>query len=110
MEGWLWALVCIMAMITIALLVKICILRKAAREMANAFADKLTTDTNTLIDISCNDRYMRKLANAINKELRKLRTERCRFQQGDFELKMQLLMFHMIYVRRLRLSAVTWNC
>ena len=87
MEGWLWALVCIMAMITIALLVKICILRKAAREMANAFADKLTTDTNTLIDISCNDRYMRKLANAINKELRKLRTERCRFQQGDFELK-----------------------
>ena len=30
---------------------------------------------------------MRKLANAINKELRKLRTERCRFQQGDFELK-----------------------
>ena len=36
---------------------------------------------------SCNDRYMRKLANAINKELRKLRTEWCRFQQGDFELK-----------------------
>ena len=30
---------------------------------------------------------MRKLANAINKELRKLRTERHRFQQGDLELK-----------------------
>lgn len=87
MEGWLWALVGIMAMIIIALLVKIYILRKAAREMANAFADRLITDTNTLIDISCNDRYMRKLANAINKELRKLRTERHRFQQGDLELK-----------------------
>lgn len=87
MEGWLWALVGIMAMIIIALLVKIYILRKAAREMANAFADRLITDTNTLIGISCNDRYMRKLANAINKELRKLRTERHRFQQGDLELK-----------------------
>lgn len=87
MEGWLWALVGIMAMVIIALLVKIYILRKAAREMANAFADRLITDTNTLIDISCNDRYMRKLANAINKELRKLRTERHRFQQGDLELK-----------------------
>lgn len=87
MEGWLWALVGIMAMIIIALLVKIYILRKAAREMANAFADRFITDTNTLIGISCNDRYMRKLANAINKELRKLRTERHRFQQGNLELK-----------------------
>ena len=87
MEGWLWALVGIMAMIIIALLVKIYILRKAAREMANAFADRFITDTNTLIGISSNDRYMRKLANAINKELRKLRTERHRFQQGDLELK-----------------------
>lgn len=87
MEGWLWALVGIMAMIIIALLVKIYILRKAAREMANAFADRFITDTNTLIGISSNDRYMRKLANAINKELRKLRTERHRFQQGNLELK-----------------------
>lgn len=87
MEGWLWALVSIMAMIMIAMFVKIYILRKAAREMANAFADRLITDTNTLIDISCNDRYMRTMANAINKELRKLRTERHRFQQGDLALK-----------------------
>lgn len=87
MEGWLWALVGIMAIIIIALLVKIYIFQKAAGEMADSLADRLITDTNTLIDISCNDRYVRKLANAINKELRKLRTERRRFQQGDLELK-----------------------
>ncbi len=87
MEGWLWALVGIMAMIIVALLVKIYILRKAAGEMADAFADRLITNTNTLIDISCNDRYICKLANAINTELRKLRIERHRFQQGDLELK-----------------------
>ena len=87
MEGWLWALAGIMAGIIAALLVKIYILRKAADEMASAFADRLITDTNTLIDISSNDRYMCKLANTINTELRKLRIERRRFQQGDLELK-----------------------
>ncbi|WP_251387906.1 sensor histidine kinase [Mediterraneibacter agrestimuris] len=87
MEEWLWALVGIMAMIIIALFMKIYIIQKAAKEIANAFADRLMTDTNTLIDISCNDRYMRKLANAINTELRKLYIERHRFQQGDMELK-----------------------
>lgn len=87
MEEWLWALVGIMAMIIIALLIKIYILQKTTKEIENAVADRLMTDTNTLIDISCNDRYMRKLANAINTELRKLRIERHRFQQGDMELK-----------------------
>ena len=87
MEEWLWAFVGIMALIMVALFMKIYILQKAAKEIANAFADRLMTDTNTLIDISCNDRYMRKLANAINTELRKLCIERHRFQQGDMELK-----------------------
>lgn len=87
MEEWLWVFVCIMAVIAVALLVKICIMQKAAREVADAFTDRLITDTNTLITISCNDRHMRYLANTINRELRKLRTKRRRFQQGDMELK-----------------------
>ena len=48
---------------------------------------RLITDTNTLIDISSHDRYMRELANTINIQLRKLRADRHRFQQGDMELK-----------------------
>ncbi|MCI9530275.1 MAG: HAMP domain-containing histidine kinase [Lachnospiraceae bacterium] len=87
MEGWLWALAGIMAMVIAALVMKIYILQKAAKEIADAFADRLMTDTNILIGISCNDRHMRKLADAINTELRKLRIERHRFQQGDMELK-----------------------
>ncbi|MDD5935313.1 MAG: HAMP domain-containing sensor histidine kinase [Clostridiales bacterium] len=87
MEIWLWALIDIMAIVIIALLVKIHTLQKAVSEIENAFVDKLVTDTNTLIDISSNDKYMRHLANTINKELRKLRAERHRFQQGDLELK-----------------------
>lgn len=84
---WLWVFLGILVMIIVALLVKIHLLRKAAKEIEHAFANRLITDTNTLIDISSCDRYMRSLANTINIQLRKLRTERHRFQQGDMELK-----------------------
>jgi signal transduction histidine kinase len=87
MEIWLWAAVCILIVIIIALLIKIRILRKSVKEIGTAFADRLITDTNILIDISSSDKYMRYLANTINIQLRKLRTERHRFQQGDLELK-----------------------
>lgn len=87
MELWLWAFIGMMAMMIIALLVKVHLLQKAAKEIETAFADRLITDTNTLIDISTNDQYMRSLANAINIQLRKLRGERHRFHQGDIELK-----------------------
>lgn len=87
MEGWLWAAVGVLLLLVCILLLKIHMLRKAAREIETAFARRLVTETNTLIDISSNDRYMRSLANAINIQLRKLRTERRRFQQGDSELK-----------------------
>ncbi len=77
----------IMAAVIILLLLKIHALRTAAKEIETAFADRLMTDTNTLIDISSADRNMRRLANSINRELRKLREARRRFEQGDLELK-----------------------
>ncbi len=87
MELWLWTLVGIMAVCILALLVKIYFLKRAAREIEEAFADRLTTETNTLIDISSRDRSMRSLANAVNLQLRRLREERHCFLQGDLELK-----------------------
>lgn len=87
MDVWLWVIIGIMVIIIIALLVKIHILQKAAKEIEIAFADKLITDTNTLIDLSTRDPYMRRLASEINVELRLLRRERHRYQQGDLELK-----------------------
>ncbi len=89
MEVWLWLSVCtaILAVVVLALLLKIHMLKKAAKEIEDAFADRLVTDTNTRIDISSGDRSMRRLADAVNRELGKLRAERLRFQQGDTELK-----------------------
>lgn len=87
MEIWLWAFIGITGLIILFLLVKIHMLQKTAKEIAIAFADKLLTETNTLIDISSGNKSMRSLANQINTALRKLRFERHRFQQGDLELK-----------------------
>ena len=87
MEDWLWVVIGILVFIMGVLVVKLYLLQKAAREIKEAFVDRLITDTNILIDISSHDRYMRELANTINIQLRKLRADRHRFQQGDMELK-----------------------
>jgi hypothetical protein len=87
METWLWAVLGSLLLIIVALCIKIYLLQKAAKEIEEAFADRLITDTNTLITISSRDRTMRDLANTINIQLRKLREERHRFVQGDTELK-----------------------
>lgn len=87
MEIWLWVACGALALAVLLLAGKIALLRKSAREIETAFADRLAADTNTLIDISSRDRAMRGLANAVNVQLRQLRRERQRFQQGDQELK-----------------------
>lgn len=66
---------------------KIHFLHKSIQEIEQAFRERLTADTNTLIDISSRDAHLRKLAVEINDALRLLRKERHRYQQGDLELK-----------------------
>ena len=83
----LWVIIVFLVIIILLLLVKIYLMRKSAKEICDAFSSRLTEDTNTLIDISGRDPYMRKLAAEINVQLRLLRKERCRYQQGDAEVK-----------------------
>lgn len=87
MEIWLWVIIGILILIIILLAAKILLIKKAAKEIESSFADKLTTDTNTLIDISSGDRQMRKLANSLNIQIRELRSLRHRYLLGDMELK-----------------------
>lgn len=87
MEVWLWALAGGLAVVIILLCVKIYYMKKAVGEIDEAFADRLATDTNTLIGISSNDKSLKRLANNINIQLRILRAQRRRFHQGDQELK-----------------------
>ena len=73
MEIWLWALVGFLFILVLLLAGKIVLFRKAARELAESFADKLITGTNTLLDLPCRDKEMLRLAHSLNMQLRKLR-------------------------------------
>ncbi len=87
MEYLLLTIIGILLLIIFALMTKVYFLRKSAQEITEAFQEKLAADTNTLIDISSRDLYMRNLASQINAQLRILRKEHHRYQQGDLELK-----------------------
>lgn len=66
---------------------KVYLLRKSTREIVEAVRSKLAVDTNTLIDISSRDACMRELTAELNTQLRLLREERLRYQQGNREIK-----------------------
>ena len=87
MEHLLLVIIGILLLIIFVLLAKVYFLRKSAQEISEAFRDRLTADTNTLIDISTRDPYMRQLAADINMQLRLLRKQRHKYLTGDRELK-----------------------
>ncbi len=82
-----YVVIIILAIVIVALCIKIYYLRKSADEIIQGLSEWIATDTNTLIDISSSDKYMCRLANEVNKELKKLREEKIRYRQGDSELK-----------------------
>ena len=87
MEHLLLIIIGILLLIIFVLAAKVYFLRKSAQEISEAFRDRLTADTNTLIDISTRDPYMRQLAADINMQLRLLRKQRHKYLTGDRELK-----------------------
>lgn len=82
-----WAAAMVLAAVAIVLGVKVWLLRRGAKALRLDLAQKLRQDTNTLLSLPCRDRELRRLASALNQELRALRRERLRYQQGDKELK-----------------------
>ena len=87
MLAFLWILIALLSITVAVLAVKILTLQRAAREITEAFSERLATDTNTLIGISSRDKNMLALASGINEQLRLLRNQRRRYLHGDKELK-----------------------
>ena len=77
----------LLGIIIIVLCLKIYLMKRSARDIADKFADRLKTDTNTLVDISSRDKDMCELADSINKQLKILRKEHLQYHQGNTELK-----------------------
>ena len=87
MVFWLCCLISILIIIIAILVIKIHLLRKSADEISDAFSDRVASDTNILIDLYSRGRHMQNLADNMNRELKKLQSDRHRYQQGDTELK-----------------------
>ncbi len=87
MDIRLWLVIGVMAVVIVALLFKLHSVHKATREITDAFAQRLKTDTNTLIDVSGGDTYVKELVMELNNSLRVLRKQRHKYLQGDTELK-----------------------
>ena len=82
-----WLLCLVLFLAVPALLVKVRLLQKSMDEMAEELEERLSADTNVLISISCRDKHAMKLADGLNRQLRSLRQQRRRFQNGDRELR-----------------------
>lgn len=83
---WLIMLCLALAITVVVLAVKIHLIRVSAGEIMSQLDERLEIDTNTLISISTTDTSMRRLAAALNVQLRQLRRERRQLQNGDAEL------------------------
>lgn len=87
MEIYLGILCAVLLAAVFGLLVRLYLIRRSVREIGDSFADRLKTDTNMLIDVSCNDKTIKYLASLINEQLKTLRRQSHRYIQGDNELK-----------------------
>lgn len=87
MESILIVLTVVFGIAALVFLIKVILMKETAREIREKLPEKLNSDTNTLIDISSNDKDMRALAADLNKQLSVLRREQLRYTQGDLELK-----------------------
>lgn len=87
MELLLLMIVIFLLIAVAGLIARLYLMKKAAKEIAAGFAEKISEETNTLIDISSCDSSMRALAADINRQLARLRSARTRYENGDRELK-----------------------
>ena len=84
---WLYVIIVILFIILLFAIMKIYIMKKSMKEIAVSFSNILQSDTNTLITITTKDKDIKKLANEINRELKKLRKQQLQYQNGNQELK-----------------------
>lgn len=76
-----------LAVLALILAVKTALMKKAVREIRLGVQERLDGDTNTVIDLSSRDPELRRLAQDLNVQLKELRSQRLRCQQGDQQLK-----------------------
>ena len=82
-----WLLCGALAAAVLILCVRLRLLQKALDDVAAQLEDRLSSDTNNPIFLATRDPHARKLAGALNIQLKELRRLRQRYENGDRELK-----------------------
>lgn len=82
-----WLLCAVLLGTVLVLLIKIWSMHRSMDQICVDLGEWLARDTNTLLSVSTGDRHIRRLAAGLNRELRLLRRQRQRYQNGDRELK-----------------------
>lgn len=82
-----WLICGVLAVLTIVLLVRLRLLQTSLDGIGRQLGERLASDTNNPIFLSTRDPHARKLAAALNIQIKELRRQRLRCENGDRELK-----------------------
>ena len=82
-----WLLCGALAAIVLILCIRLRLLQKSLDDIAAQLEERLGSDTNNPIFLSTRDPHARRLAGALNVQLKELRRQRQRYENGDRELR-----------------------
>ena len=82
-----WLLCALLLAAVLALVFRLRLLQKALDDIAAQLGDRLSSDTNSPIFLPTRDPHARGLAAELNVQLKELRRQRLRYENGDRELK-----------------------
>lgn len=82
-----WLLCGVLTVAVLVLLLRLRLLQNSLDEIVRQLGDRLASDTNNPIFLSSRDLHVRRLAAELNIQLRELRRQRQRYENGDRELK-----------------------
>lgn len=82
-----WILCAVLSIAVVVLIIKLSLIQKSINEICANWEDLLFNDTNKLIYISSNDKYICSLAIKLNSNLSELRKLKRQYQNGNRELK-----------------------
>ncbi len=87
MAFWLGIVCTVLAAAVLVLSIKLALMDRDLDHLRRDLTNRLAEDTNALLSVGSDSRALRELAADLNGQLRLLRRERQRFQQGDRALK-----------------------
>ena len=87
MSFWGYLCLIIVFLISFVLFVKNIMLKKSIKEIKEMITFSANTDTNSIITVSSSDKDIKKLANILNIELKKIRKKEIEYKVGNQELK-----------------------